>query len=110
MALNRLGFDLVDELSEQTGAHTFFRQATASELRLTLETTGAGGWTLAVFSRLRGDTLGRLEPPWIQVDLSRLADSNDGKSIQLSRTDLADRLPELLERRLLPAFDGNMVG
>jgi hypothetical protein len=108
--LNRLGFALVDESSEQDGFHTFFRQGAESDLRLTLERTNAEDWRLAVFSRLRGDFLSKLEHPWIQVDLSRLGDSNGGKSIQVSRTDLADRVPEFLERGLLPMFDAGMAG
>jgi hypothetical protein len=99
--LNDLGFALLDG---QDLHYTFARAAIGSEVHLSLEPVRQDKWRVGVKWRQPAD-MGRVPAPLIAMSLSRLGDSVDGETIDLSTAEVIADLPHLLARSVLPLVD-----
>ena len=98
--LNHLGFALVD--SEPV--HTFARLTIGSEVHLTVQPIGPAIWRVGVKWRPPAES-GRMPYALVPMSLSRLGQSVDGVTIDLSTMSLLETLPRLLAESVLPVID-----
>ena len=98
--LNNLGFALV----EVGHVYTFTRSAIGNDLHLTVEPLGPDAWRIGVKWRPPTEP-GRVPSQLVPMSLSRLGQSVDGVTIDLSTRQLLGDLTRLMSASVLPLVD-----
>ena len=107
--LARSAFVLTPNRRDARGVYVFTRLAAANQLYLRIQWLSGDSWSAGLRWRPMHES-GRMPFTPVPLRLDRLAPSTDEHTIELSREDLLERLPQLLEEAILPLLDTQGLG